>query len=105
VALEDGIGSLVGDDDDNGTPGTRYSAVWVRSGDQWLLSSVRDLGDVATDDTSATPIKQLDWLVGDWQSEKSDANVQMNCAWVLEGKFMKQKYDVAAKDGQKFTVV
>ncbi|HEY2881578.1 MAG TPA: SgcJ/EcaC family oxidoreductase [Pirellulales bacterium] len=105
VAIEDGIGRVTGGDEDEEQPGSRYSAVWVRTGDQWLLSSVRDLGDLPQEETSGTPLKQLDWLVGDWQGEKADANVEMNCAWALEGKFLKQKYGVTAKDGQKFSVV
>jgi uncharacterized protein (TIGR02246 family) len=105
VALEDGIGKLVADDNDEQSPGTRYSAVWVRSGDKWLISSVRDLGDLSVDEKNASPLKQLDWLVGTWQSTDSEANVDMSCAWALDGKFLKQKYDVANKRGEKFSVV
>jgi uncharacterized protein (TIGR02246 family) len=105
VALEDGVGKLVGDDEDENNPGTRYSAVWVRSGDKWLISSVRDLGDLPANEKNASPLKELDWLVGSWQSTDSEADVDMTCASALDGKFLKQKYDVTNKQGQKFTVV
>jgi uncharacterized protein (TIGR02246 family) len=105
VAIEDGIGKMVGNDDDEKQPGTRYSAVWVRNGDKWLISSVRDLGDLSAEEKAASPLKQLDWLVGTWQSTDSEADVDMTCAWALDGKFMKQKYEVANKQGQKFSVV
>ena len=105
VAIEDGEGTLTGDDADVREAVTRYTAVWVRTGDQWLISSVRDLGDVPAEEKNAAPLKQLDWMVGDWHSENSDTQVEMNCAFALDEKFLKQKYEVQAKDGQKFTVV
>jgi uncharacterized protein (TIGR02246 family) len=105
VAVEDGVGSLTGEDDEQSGPLTRYSAVWVRTGDQWLISSVRDLGDLPADQKGPSPLKQLNWMVGDWQSENSEAQVEMNCTPTLDGKFLKQKYEVKAKDGAAFTVV
>ena len=105
VAVEDGIGSLTGDDEDQSQPVTRYTAVWTRSGNDWLISSVRDLGDLPADEKSAAPLKQLSWMVGDWHSDASEAQVEMSCAPALDGKFLKQKYEVKAKDGQSFSVV
>jgi uncharacterized protein (TIGR02246 family) len=105
VAVEDGVGSVTGEDTDESQPVTRYTAVWVRSGDGWLISSVRDLGDVPGEEKNAAPLKQLDWMVGDWQSDNSQAQVEMSCNWALENKWMKQKYEVKAKDGESFTVV
>jgi uncharacterized protein (TIGR02246 family) len=105
VAVEDGVGSVIGEDTDQSQPVTRYTAVWVRSGDQWLISSVRDLGDLPADEKAVAPLKQLDWMIGDWHSEASEAQVNMTCAWALENKWLKQKYDVKAKNGEAFTVV
>jgi len=105
VAVEDGVGSLTGDDDDQTQPVSRYTAVWIRTGDQWLLSSVRDLGDLAAEDKGAAPLKQLEWMVGQWRSESPEAQVEMSCAPALDGKYLKQKYEVKAKDGPAFTVV
>ena len=106
VAVEDGVGRLIGSDDDEQSPGTRDTAVWTKSGDNWLLSSVRDLGDLP-EDASKNPsqLKKLDWLVGEWQSTDALANVDMTCAAALDGKFLKQKYEVKAKNGEGFTVV
>ena len=80
VVVEDGVGRLIGSDDDEQSPGTRYTAVWTRSGDNWLLSSVRDLGDLP-EDSSKNPsqLKKLDWLVGEWQSTDALADVDMTC--------------------------
>jgi uncharacterized protein (TIGR02246 family) len=103
VALEDGVGKNVGGDESE-QPGSRYAAVWVKKGNDWLLSSVRDLGEAAGASEGASPLKQLGWLVGDWQSTAGEIQVEMNCASVLDGKFLRQRYDVKGK-GPEFTVV
>ncbi len=104
VALEDGVATIAGDDDEKQT-GTRYSAVWKKDGDKWLISSVRDLGETSTAAQQTSPLKGLQWLLGDWHSELGDVEVQMNCSMVLEDAFLKQKYDVKPKNGEAFTVV
>jgi uncharacterized protein (TIGR02246 family) len=105
VAIEDGVGSFTGDDEDQSQAVSRYTTVWVRSGDQWLISSARDLGDMPTEQKAGSPLKQLAWMVGDWHSESSEAQVEMSCAPTLDNKWLKQKYEVKSKDGQSFTVV
>lgn len=105
VAVEDGVGNLTTDDEDQSQTVSRYTAVWVRSGDQWLISSARDLGDLPTEQKNATPLKQLAWMVGDWHSENAEAQVEMSCAPTLDSHWLKQKYEVKGKDDQSFTVV
>lgn len=103
VVLEDGVGKNVGGDESEQL-GSRYSAVWVKKGSDWLLSSVRDLGEVAGASQAASPLKQLGWLVGNWKSTAGDTQIEMSCASILDGKFLRQRYDVKAK-GAEFTVV
>lgn len=107
VVLEDGIGKYNSGDADEQKVASRYSAIWLKSGDKWLISSVRDLGDVnsAGETASSSPLKQLGWLVGEWQSADKDSDVDMSCDYALENKFLKLKYDVKSKDGSEFTVV
>lgn len=104
VALEDGVATAASDDD---TPasGTRYSAVWKRDGDKWLISSVRDLGGTTAGGNRASPLKGLQWLLGDWHSKTPEVAVQLNCSMVLDGSFLKQKYDVKPANGEAFTVI
>ncbi len=77
----------------------------MKSGDKWLISSLRDLGDVAATGEAASPLKQLAWLVGNWHSTDSEADVDMSCGYALDNKFLKLRYDVKGKDGNEFTVV
>ena len=106
VAVEDGVGSLTGDDEDQSQPVTRYTAVWTRSGNDWLISSVRDLGDLPGRRKERRPVEasSIGWsAIG--IPMPPEAQVEMSCAPALDGKFLKQKYEVKAKDGQSFSVV
>jgi hypothetical protein len=105
VVLEDGIGKYSGGDEDEQRVASSYSAIWIKSGDKWLISNVRDLGDVAATGEAPSPLKQLAWLVGDWHSSDNEAEVDMSCDYALENKFLKLKYEVKSKDGAEFTVV
>jgi uncharacterized protein (TIGR02246 family) len=105
VALEDGIATESSDDADATVSGTRYSAIWKRNGDKWLISSVRDLGGTATGENRASPLKALQWLLGDWQFESPEIEVKLNCSMVLNNSFLKQTYDVKPKNGDAFTVI
>jgi uncharacterized protein (TIGR02246 family) len=104
VALEDGVATVAGDEDGQ-VPGTRYSAVWKRDGDKWLISSVRDLGEAAEAGRRPSPLKGLQWLGGEWHSEVGDVEVQLSGTMTLDNTFFKQKYDVKPKNGEAFTVV
>ncbi len=81
VALEDGTVILTGPD---GTPEkTRFTAVLLKSEGKWRISRVQDLPSVA-DSEEPTPyqkLKQLEWLVGEWQDEEKDTNIHMTCRW------------------------
>jgi uncharacterized protein (TIGR02246 family) len=105
VAIEDGLATVASDDPDETSTGTRYSAVWKRVGDKWLISSVRDLGDTGPAAKQASPLKGLQWLVGDWHSETDDVSVHLNGAMVLENSFLKQKFDVKPKEGDGFSII
>ena len=52
---------------------TRFTAVYVKQGGQWLQAAVRD--ELAHDLTPHDRLKELEWLVGDWVNESQDAVV------------------------------
>jgi uncharacterized protein (TIGR02246 family) len=92
VALEDGTVILTGPD---GTPEkTRFTAVLLKSEGKWRISRVQDLPSVA-DSEEPTPyqkLKQLEWLVGEWQDEEKDTNIHMTCRWAPGRSFLVQEY-------------
>jgi uncharacterized protein (TIGR02246 family) len=94
VALEDG--SLEFTAPDGSKESNRYAVVWVKSGDHWLISSVRDLPEEETDVPSlAYPqLRALEWLVGEWQDASDKIDVNIVCRWDRNKTFLLMQYDV-----------
>lgn len=71
----------------------RYSLIAVRKGDLWRLAELRDL---ATDEAAGKggPLRELEWLVGDWVDEGEDGKVTSAVRWDEGRKFLVRKYSV-----------
>jgi len=69
----------------------RYSLIAVRKGDQWRLAELRD---IATDEAAGKggPLRELEWLVGDWVDEGEDGKVTSTVRWDEGQKFLVRKY-------------
>jgi uncharacterized protein (TIGR02246 family) len=94
VAMEDGSLEFAAP---NGSKETnRYAVVWVKSGDQWLISSVRDLPAEISDLPSLTypQLKALEWLVGEWQDASGKTDVATICRWDRNKSFLLMEYEV-----------
>jgi uncharacterized protein (TIGR02246 family) len=107
VAIEDGTASLTTPDGE--TSSGRYTAVWVKNGDQWLIQSARELPsdeeEASASEASADYLLSLEWLVGTWVSEDSGPTVNLTADWALDKKFLVQDYAVAGEDGADIRVV
>jgi len=104
VAVADGSTELTAPDGttDNG----RFTAVWTKAGDKWLLCSIHDLPESAAAPDSATrQLQQLKWLVGDWTHEGPDFSVQISGRWTLNKSFLMLEYTVKGKDPEDLVVV
>src|SRR5262249_36615429 len=94
VAVEDGtleFAQAYGSKESN-----RYAVVWVKSGDQWLISSVRDL-PTETDDAPSLDfpkLKAIEWLVGEWQDISDKIDVNVVCRWDRNKSFLVMDYEV-----------
>jgi uncharacterized protein (TIGR02246 family) len=79
--------------DDKGTAlsSGRYSLIAVRKGDQWRLAELRD---IATEEVAGGPLRDLEWLVGDWVDEGEDGKVASSVRWDEGRKFLVRKYSV-----------
>jgi uncharacterized protein (TIGR02246 family) len=104
VAIEDGIAELT--DAEGDTDRGHYTAVWVKTDGQWLISSARELpsDDDSVSTASTDSLKPLDWLVGKWVSEDDGPTVHLECRWALDKNFLVQDYTVAGKDGDDLRV-
>jgi uncharacterized protein (TIGR02246 family) len=104
VAIEDGRMELTAPD--GKSESSRYTAVWVKTGDKWLISSARDLPNEAevTPSEGAKLLKDLEWLVGDWGSSDQALAVQVNCRWALNKHYLVQEYTVKGTGGDDLSV-
>jgi uncharacterized protein (TIGR02246 family) len=82
----------------------RYAAVWVKSGDKWLISNARDLPAEVEDVPSLTypQLRPLEWMVGDWADEAG--TVQIKCKWAPNKSFLLMEYEVKRKGADPMLV-
>jgi uncharacterized protein (TIGR02246 family) len=75
---------------------TRLSSAWVKSDGHWLISYAREQSNDSPTTTSRAHggLRQLEWLVGQWQGEGTKADVQSNCDWAPEKSFLTIHYTV-----------
>jgi uncharacterized protein (TIGR02246 family) len=73
----------------------RYSLIAVRKEDRWRLAELRDIA-TASDEAAAKggPLRDLEWLVGDWVDEGEDGKVASTVRWDEGRKFLVRKYSV-----------
>lgn len=105
VAIEDGRMELTSPD--GKTESSRYTAIWVKTGNKWLINSARDLPNEAetAESDGAKLLRGLDWVVGDWVSADPSVAVNVNCRWALNKSFLVQDYAVKGKDKGDLAVV
>ncbi len=93
VAIEEGSVTLTSPD---GVPSSdRYIAVWVKNNGRWLLNTVRDQPSATPAVVASTPMKQLEWLIGNWTAESGKVSVKLHCRWALNQQFIVFEYEVA----------
>jgi uncharacterized protein (TIGR02246 family) len=96
VAIVDGFVDRVCVQD--GTALTRhYTAIWVKRGGNWSLSSLRS---TAVDSTSPNEhLKPLEWLLGEWVATTDDTAILVSSRWCDEGNFILREFVVAHDSG------
>jgi uncharacterized protein (TIGR02246 family) len=98
VAVEDGYSTTTLSPDE---PGSRspYTLVHVKRDGKWLVASVRDFPEEATEATAHEQLASLEWLVGHWVDESSDGRVETTCQWSEDGNYLLQNYEVKTRRG------
>ena len=49
-------------------------------------------------DVQASPLDQLDWLVGTWIDESGDSKITTNCSWTMNRRFLKRSFNIMLDD-------
>lgn len=94
VALEDGA-LRVADAPLGQAVARRYTAIWVRKDDTWLLDGVRELAAPATPQNH---LADLAWMLGDWGSDDEDQSIRLTCTWSKEKHFLLREIDVSTPE-------
>jgi len=78
----------------------RFAIVWTKTGDKWLISSVRDLPADTADlpSVAAAQLNELGWMVGEWVDDSPKADVTVNVRWGTNKAFLLMDY-VVKRDG------
>ncbi|SIO65802.1 conserved hypothetical protein [Singulisphaera sp. GP187] len=73
----------------------QYSLIAVRKGGEWRLAELRD-GSTTTAESAdkEEPLRELEWLVGDWVDEGEDGKIVTTVRWDEDQKFLVRKYSV-----------
>jgi len=82
------------------------TAVLIKKDGRWLLRSVRDLPEPSEDESPGPyeRLKQLEWLIGEWDDTNLEAEVHLSCRWNDDQSFLVQRYTVKQKDKKFFSV-
>lgn len=76
-----------------GAPVSRlYTVLYVKRDGQWRISSVREEPDPMVPPRER--LKDLEWMVGHWVDEGSDALVKLDCRWSDDGNFLLRSFEV-----------
>ena len=76
----------------------RYTVNYVKKDGKWLHAYVRD-NPIEQPPAHNEHLKPLEWMLGDWVNEGSDAIVKTKCEWVDDGRFLMRTYHVE-RDGK-----
>jgi hypothetical protein len=49
-------------------------------------------------DVQASPLDQLDWLIGRWVDESEDSRIITNCSWTMNRKFLTRSFSIMMDD-------
>ena len=90
VAVEDGMSTVVQAADEPAER-SRYTAVHVKQDGTWRMASARDLAGETTEEEQ---LKQIEWMIGDWVDESSDALIATSTHWADNHHFLLSKFTI-----------
>jgi uncharacterized protein (TIGR02246 family) len=97
IALEEGRVALVPQPPGENRVMSRYTAVHINQDGQWLMTDVRDTLVELPPDTGQ--LEDLEWLVGIWNANSKEAQVEWKCRWIENREFLARSYSVT-QDGK-----
>jgi uncharacterized protein (TIGR02246 family) len=80
----------------------RHTALLVKRDGRWLISSIRE--EPAPLVPPHERLKDLDWMIGEWVDQGSDAHVRVTCEWSEDGNFLVRTFVVKLEGKPALTV-
>jgi hypothetical protein len=83
-----------------------YASIWARADGKWLVTRVHDVAELAGAGAASNfdHLKQLEWLVGDWESEGKNTLVTFTCKWNKNHSFLVIDQTIHLKDQEEMTL-
>jgi len=78
-------------------PDTHFSLVLVKGADGWLMNRASESPMVST--SNYDYLRQLDWIIGEWDAKGANATVHLKAEWVPSKNFIICKYETKKADG------
>lgn len=95
MAVEHGTARLLRDQQE--PEQSSYTAVYVKTGGQWLLDRVTE-EDLLEPVSHYEQLKPLEWLVGSWTDQDEFATVTTECHWARNNNFLIRSFKVQVQD-------
>ena len=71
----------------------RFSSMWTRKNNRWIIASARDLLE-GEEHVADRGMKEMQWLAGEWTAQDRDTAIKLTVKPELDGKFAFAKFEI-----------
>lgn len=95
VAIEQGVAKVLLPDES--PEESRYSAVYVKNGGEWLIDRITE-ERISAVDSNYEKLKELEWMVGRWVDQDDQVTVVTECNWTRNNNFLIRSFTVQVNE-------
>lgn len=88
IAVEHGTAQLIAAED--AVEFYHYTAIYLKQNGKWLLERVTD--EESESVAYHSKLKELEWMIGDWEAKSEDASVSLSCNWTTNKSYLKRSF-------------
>jgi uncharacterized protein (TIGR02246 family) len=77
---------------------TSYLAIHARRDDRWLIAHITETASASPPASPYNHLQELEWLVGTWRDDTSEAEVRTTCQWATNKTFLTRSFSAISKD-------
>ncbi|HZL90881.1 MAG TPA: SgcJ/EcaC family oxidoreductase [Pirellulaceae bacterium] len=94
TAIEEGTFTVT--TKDSSPNSSRFSTLYVRENGKWLIALLKEWQD---DTTEKPSLKDLEWLIGTWESASDEVTARTTYSWTASKAFLRADYTITLKKG------